>query len=95
MREEKPSVPFSELSYQEQQDRWLEWRSRQLAFREGSVSEENAAYKEPAAAKAAPVKLPNYSQSAPTRHQNLDQVLSRMVQAEKRAGTFQATKRNG
>ena len=31
MSQEKSASPFSEMTYQEQQDKWLEWRSRQLA----------------------------------------------------------------
>ena len=38
MDQEKASAsPFSALTYQEQQDRWLEWRSRQLDYQPTSV----------------------------------------------------------
>ena len=83
MSPDKTASPFSALSYQEQQDRWLEWRSRQLDYRpadEGDAS--------PSPAPAQPLRLPNTPISAPTRHRELDQVISRHAQAVKRAGTF-------
>lgn len=89
MSQEKSASPFSEMTYQEQQDKWLEWRSRQLAFREGNVVEENRSKKTPAEASVPPVQLPRFQQAAPTRHQNLDQVLSRMEKARKKLGAFQ------
>lgn len=81
--------PFAALSYQEQQDRWLEWRSRQMDFREESLPEETQ--KKPADTEMPPVRLPNFQESAPVRHQNLDAVLSRHARAEKRLSAFQAT----
>ncbi|MBR1585467.1 MAG: hypothetical protein IJ662_08015 [Clostridia bacterium] len=78
--------PFSALSFQEQQDRWLEWRSRQLAFQEGPVIDSEAAAPSPSA--LPPVDLPHWN-AAPTRHQNLDHVLSRHDQARKQHGAFQ------
>ena len=89
MSQEKSASPFSEMTYQEQQDRWLEWRSRQLEFREGNVVEENRGKKTPAELSASPVLLPNLQQAAPTRHQNLDQVFSRMEKAQKKLSAFQ------
>ena len=90
MKEEINASPFSALSYQEQQDRWLEWRSRQLDFRKGPV--EMDAKKEPTSTKMPPVVLPHAQPAAPTRHQNLDQVLSRHSQAVRKAGPFQTTR---
>ncbi len=93
MDQDKASAasPFSALSYQEQQDRWLEWRSRQLDY-------------QPAAEKQPPqppvlqkegdfprMRLPNMRIAAPVRHRELDEVLSRHRQAMQRAGAFQAT----
>lgn len=90
MKEETHASPFAALSYQEQQDRWLEWRSRQLDFREGPVEEDEK--KEPAVTSVPPVVLPHVQPAAPTRHQNLDQVLSRHSQAVRKAGPFQTTR---
>lgn len=93
MDQEKASAasPFSALTYQEQQDRWLEWRSRQLDY-------------QPAAAKQPPqipdlqkeddfprMRLPNMRIASPIRHRELDEVLSRHRHAMQRAGAFQAT----
>lgn len=89
MSSEKKASPFAALSYQEQQDRWLEWRSRQLEFQEGNVVESKTDQKKSAEPFVPPVQLPHFQQAAPTRHQNLDQVLSRISQAEKRLGAFQ------
>ena len=95
MNKENPSAvsPFSALSYQEQQDRWLEWRSRQLDYR--PVSESGQALEAPAAApqqaSLPPMRLPNMRIQAPSRHRELDQVLIRHRQALRQAGTFQPT----
>ena len=93
--------PFSALSYQEQQDRWLEWRSRQLDYRpvtpEGSeeaVPSEDDTKKGTAYSTVPdlpPLRMPNMAIAAPVRHRELDQVLSRHAQAAKRAGAFQPT----
>lgn len=78
------SSSFSQLSYQQQQDRWLEWRSRQLNYQEGAVSESPPDNQNPAAS-VPPVALP---QAAPSHHQHLDQVLQRHAQAAKRLSAF-------
>ena len=88
-RDQNNFSPFAALSYQEQQDRWLEWRSRQLDFREAGVAEE--AQKKPEDTEVPPVHLPHLQESAPVRHQNLDAVLSRHARAEKRLGAFRVT----
>lgn len=90
MKEDQHASPFSALTYKEQQDRWLEWRSRQLDFREGTVKEE--AKETPAGTDAPPVKLPNFQLAAPTRHRNLDEVLSRHAKALRQAGHFETTR---
>ena len=85
--------PFSALSYQEQQDRWLEWRSRQLDYK--PVQSEQPIQKEqPAQRPEEPrprLREPNMRIAAPIRRRELDEVLSRHRQAMKRAGTFQTT----
>ena len=84
--------PFSALSYQEQQDRWLEWRSRQLDYRpaepQKSIPHE---MDKPTPIPQPRLREPNMRIDAPTRHRELDQVLSRHRQAMKQAGTFQTT----
>ncbi len=84
--------PFSALSYQEQQDRWLEWRSRQLDYR--PAGEEEPVPHEAAEQTHSPqprLRDPNMRIAAPARHLELDQVLSRHRQAMKRAGAFRTT----
>ena len=87
------------MSYQEQQDQWLAWRSRQLDYQPaGSVQ---AGEEKPRASVQRPdtqsyngnglprLRLPNMRIAAPTRHQELDQVISRHRNALKQAGAFQ------
>ncbi len=87
--------PFSALTYQEQQDRWLEWRSRQLDYRPAGHMETRAAEqtdKKGTADQAVPelpmLRIPNISMAAPAGHRELDQVLSRHAKALKNAGEF-------
>ena len=84
--------PFSALSYQEQQDRWLEWRSRQLDYRPAEPREpiphETA---EPASGTRPRLREPNMRIAAPFRRRELDEVLSRHRRALKQAGAFQTT----
>ena len=90
--------PFAALTWQEQQDRWLAWRSRQLDYQpagSGPAEEKSR----PSAQRAEirhdetdglpRLRLPNMRIAAPTRHQELDQVIDRHRQALKRAGAFQ------
>ena len=85
--------PFAALSYQEQQDRWLAWRSRQLDYRPAApgtaAAEKGTADR--AVPEAPPLRLPHLSSQAPVRRRELDQVLSHHAQAAKRAGVFQPT----
>ena len=85
------SSPFAALSYQEQQDRWLEWRSRQLDYQAVAQADvpETGEKNDPPAAPA--LKMPFLRQAAPSRHRELDQVLARHAQAARRAGAFQST----
>ena len=96
--------PFAALTYQEQQDRWLEWRSRQLDYRPAvpaslpEYSPENDNQKG-TAEKAVPampkLRIPNMALAAPAGHRELSQVLSRHSQASRRAGAFQSTPLDG
>ncbi len=77
--------PFAALTYQEQQDRWREWRSRQLIYRSADdlpPVELPASEELPAPAPRPPV-VP-----APTRHRQLDSVLLKHQSAMKRASTW-------
>ena len=83
--------PFSALTYQEQQDRWLEWRSRQLDYQpavERRTAEQHTEFKDSGQPR---MRLPNMRIAAPVRHRELDEVISRHRQAMQRAGAFQAT----
>lgn len=91
-KETQESSPFAALTYQEQQDRWLEWRSRQLDFRPAPTEETPppSPPRSPLERPAPPtLQLPYFRQAAPTRHMELDRVLSRHAQASKRTGAFQ------
>ena len=96
MSQEKASAasPFSALSYQEQQNRWLEWRSRQLDYRpvpeKAPMEQEKPSLPKPGDGLPL-LKQPNMRLSAPVQHRELDQVLSRHRQAARRAGAFQTT----
>ena len=93
MDQDKASAasPFSALTYQEQQDRWLEWRSRQLDYRpaEGKQPPETASASRDGGTPR--MRLPNMRIASPVRRRELDEVLSRHRQAMERAGAFQTT----
>lgn len=95
MSQENPSnvSPFAALSYQEQQTRWLEWRSRQLDYRPVPDQSQHLEDADPPQEKhAAPrLRTPNMRIFAPTRHRELDEVLNRHQKALRQAGAFQAT----
>lgn len=83
--------PFSALTYQEQQDRWLEWRSRQLDYRPAAGKRTLETAAEPPSAGAPRMRLPNMRISSPVRRRELDEVISRHRQALRQAGAFQTT----
>ena len=88
--------PFSALTYQEQQDRWLEWRSRQLNYKDAKDMEEPLEKDEfkPYRQEQAPLlRQPNMPIASHARHGELDLVLSRHRRAVQRAGTFQSTRK--
>lgn len=101
MNQEKGTSPFAALTYQEQQDRWLEWRSRQLDYqpvermaeRDDTEYQEEKKATEPSAyvltMDPPPLKLPYFSNPAPTRHRELDKLRERHAQAVKMAGVYQ------
>ena len=92
MNPEKNESPFAALSFEEQQRRWMEWRSRQLDYRPAQAQAADAPRENPPPRSG--LRLPNMPIAAPTRHSELDQVLSRHRQAAKRAGAYQPTKRS-
>ena len=94
--------PFAALTFQEQQDRWLEWRSRQLDYQRADLAvpreeprQETAGNQKGTADQAVPelpqLRLPNMLLNAPRGRKELDQVLSRHAQAARRAGAYQTT----
>ena len=93
MDQEKTSAasPFSALTYQEQQDRWLEWRSRQLDYQPASGSRPPEPAIAPKEESFPRMRLPNMRIASPVRHKELDEVLSRHRQALRQAGAFQTT----
>lgn len=82
--------PFAAMSYQEQQDRWMEWRSRQLDYRPVDEPRETGQLPPPEK-ELPPLTLPNFRAAAPTRHGELDKVLERHAMAKKRIGQYQST----
>lgn len=93
MDQEKASAasPFSALTYQEQQDRWLEWRSRQLDYQPVNARQIPAPPQKPKEEGLPRMRMPNMRIAAPVRHRELDEVLSRHRKALQQAGAFQAT----
>ena len=100
MNREKTELqsPFAALTWQEQQDRWLAWRSRQLDYQPAQTDSSADTARTPMAypeaqrgqTEALPrMRLPNMRIAAPIRHQELDQVISRHRQALKKASAFQ------
>ena len=89
MKQEKQETsPFASLSFAQQQDKWRQWRSQQLEYKK-------AAEEAPLPEEKTEETLPPPARPAPTRHRELDKVLSRHSQALKKAGAFQVTKGNG
>ncbi len=89
-QDKAPASPFSALTYQEQQDRWLEWRSRQLRYQPTAA----AAPARPQARDQnglPPLKTPNMRIAAPARHRELDEVIARHRRALRQSGAFQTS----
>ena len=94
MRQEKAAAasPFSALTYQEQQDRWMEWRSRQLDYRPSpGEGEAEARPAQPVREERPRLRNPNMPIAAPYQRRELNQVLRRHQKALLRAGAFQPT----
>ena len=85
--EKTDGSPFAALTYQEQQEKWRAWRSRQMEYRAAEpidAPEEKPVQQKTA---SAPERVP-VRRDAAVRHQQLDAVLNRHAQALKRAGAF-------
>ena len=93
MDQEKASAasPFSALTYQEQQDRWLEWRSRQLDYQPANAARTPNPPDTQKEDGLPRMRLPNMRITAPARHRELDEVISRHRKAMRQAGAFQTT----
>ena len=99
MSQEKTETksPFAALTWQEQQDKWLAWRSRQLDYQPAARDEPGPEPIRPPEQPARrpggppPMRLPNMRIAAPVRHQELDEVINRHRQALKKAGSFQTS----
>lgn len=91
MKTEKQDVsPFAALSFSQQQDRWREWRSRQLEYKK--AAEENPLPREET--DALPENHMLAAPAAPTRHHELDKVLARHKTALRHTGQFMTTQGN-
>ena len=103
MEKTETKSPFAALTWQEQQDRWLAWRSRQLDYRPAEKETpaekprakpvaENRSEAQRYEAEGRPrLRLPNMMIAATTRHQELDEVINRHRKALKQAAAFQST----
>ena len=92
--------PFAALSYKEQQDRWMEWRSQQLDYRSAAISapppQPQPCMSSSVPPTPPPIRLPMMQQTmAQNQRRELDQVLARHKQALKQAGAFHPTSAKG
>lgn len=84
----REASPFAALTFQEQQDRWRAWRSRQLEFKKAADETSLPPEREEEPAQGFREKpLP----PSPVRHGQLDRVLNRHQMALKKAGKFTIT----
>ena len=82
--EEKKMTAFSALSFQEQQDKWLSWRSQRLNF--------EPAPEQPEAPPECPTpQAPTPSTYLRPHHQSLDRLYQRHASACKKTGAFTST----
>ena len=83
--EDKKMSAFSALSFQEQQEKWLSWRSQRLNYEPAEPLEAPCAQLPAPAARPA---LPIYSLP---RNQTLDHLYQRHASAKKKTGAFTST----
>ena len=93
MKNQKGTSPFSALTFEEQQQKWLLWRSQQLDYQEASMDTAPNIAQAPS-----PIQLPDpvmLPQEHPNtyRHSQLDSIYSRHRQAFARTGVWQSTVR--
>ena len=89
--EKQDTSPFAALSFARQQDKWREWRSRQLEYKK--AAEEKPLHEEDGTQETKEVFRPA-SPAAPTRHRELDRVLARHKTALRHTGQFHTTQGN-
>ena len=90
MSDQKSASPFAALTFAEQQDRWREWRSRELKYasaEELPPVELPAPPEKPAPAPTARINPP----FIPARHAQLNSLAAKHKQALSRAAVWQAT----
>lgn len=85
--EKAEGSPFAALTYQEQQEKWREWRSRQTEYRAAEPFDAPERKDGQQKTAPAPERVP-VRRDAAVRHQQLDAVLNRHAQALKHAGAF-------
>jgi len=93
MKNQKGTSPFSALTFEEQQQKWLLWRSQQLNYQDYPMdpAPENANIPSPIQLPD-PVMLPQEHPNT-YRHSQLDSIYSRHRQAFAHTGIWQSTVR--
>ena len=91
---DRSSSPFSALSYDEQQLKWLEWRSRQLHYQKPQATEKEELSALPPL--ELPLQKPDKASSAvqtplPYRHAELDRLYARHLAAARMTGDWHKT----
>lgn len=78
MKNNKDSSPFSALTFEEQQHRWLMWRSQQLEYKRAPIDEKLPSAPLP------PIPIPELRmQDHPSQMQNRHAQLDRVYQKHK------------
>ena len=88
MKNSKDSSPFSALTFEEQQHRWLMWRSQQLEYKQAPIEEKMPTSPLP------PIPIPDLRlQDRPmqpqNRHAQLDRVYLKHKQASQNSLNWQ------
>lgn len=95
-KEEKSASPFSALTFKEQQEKWMAWRSQHLIFEPAEIQEQPAEKEktEPAVSPVQPSSYPA-ERAAPTRHGELDRLRARHQTATKNISAWHPTSSTG
>ena len=100
MGTEREKSPFEALTFREQQDQWLAWRSIRMTIvpLHGSANEEKAPplaipglREERPVAPSPAGRRQTEASDAPFRHRELDRVYARHLSALRKTGTWQTT----